>query len=116
MISSRYVAVALTALVFLTSSSAFAFDFLEFASRSVLICAHPTANPDKAEAFYIDEPKAEGEKEKAKVKVGYQGWIFSNEMTMNIWVDKEKRAHIEILSDTNRTGIRDCKYERGYHY
>ena len=115
--SNKIMIPAFVGFFFLFSSNlAHAFDFLEFAARSILICAHPTANPEDAESFFIEEPVADGKMERAKVKVGYKGWFFSNEMTMNIWVREDKKVRIEILDDTNRTGTRDCKYEKGFHH
>jgi len=92
------------------------FEFLQFARGGLLTCLHPTADSKDAESYYVEQPIVEGDIAKSTIKTSYSGWMFSNEYTAVIRVNNEKKINVTILNDTNRTGRRECKYEKGWEY
>jgi len=101
----------------LSAVNAFAFDFLTFAKNELLVCAHPTANPEKAKIEFEKEPVIDGDVTIAEVAVFYKGWVRDNEMVVRIKYLKTSYANllnVELIRDSAATGTMSCKYFSGW--
>lgn len=93
------------------STSAFALDYLEFAKKEIMTCAHPASEFRKAE--FDRPPVVVNGNTVARVKMFYKGFIKENSMTIEIKHDSNKKPElikVEVLDDTASTGTGKCKY------
>jgi len=93
------------------STSAFAIDYLEFAKKEIMTCAHPKSEFERAE--YDRKPIELNGNIVSRVKIFYKGFIKNNSMTIEIKHDAAKKPElikVEVLDDTAGTGTQKCKY------
>ncbi len=98
------------------STSAFALDYLEFAQKEIMTCAHPASEFRKAE--YDRPPSVVNNFNVARVKIFYKGFIKENSMTIEIKhnsTQKPELVTVEVLDDTGGTGTQKCKYFGSWH-
>lgn len=98
------------------STSALALDYLEFARKEILTCAHPMSKFRKAE--YDRPPSIVNGINVARVKIFYEGFVKQNSMTIEIkhnTTQKPELVTVEVLDDTAATGTQKCKYFGSWH-
>jgi len=98
------------------STSAFALDYLEFAQKEIMTCAHPKSEFRKAE--YDRPPSVVNNLNVARVKIFYKGFFKENSMTIEIKhnsTQKPELVTVEVLDDTAGTGTQKCKYFGSWH-
>jgi hypothetical protein len=98
------------------SASAFALDYLEFAQKEIMTCAHPKSEFRKAE--YDRPPSVVNNLNVARVKIFYKGLIKENSMTVEIKHNSNQKPELitaEVLDDTSGTGTQKCKYFGSWH-
>jgi len=101
--------------LFSFTTSAFAFDFLDFSKNTLLKCVHPSAHTNKATVSYLQEPQ-EGEYETlAQVRVDYSSLRVTNFLEFAVVYSYD---HVKVsLLKSSVSPAPACVYlQEGWHY